>query len=447
MVPACCEHFGLTRQPFAVSPDPTFFYQSPSHRAALAHLIYGIKARRGFVVLTGEVGTGKTTVIHSLLRELNDGRTHIASVSGLISNPTDLLRSVCDDLDLIPPREHPKDIYDYLVLLNRFLLDSYRKGDDVALILDEAQNLSVEVLESVRLLSNFETSQDKLVQTLLVGQPELGARLNAPELRQLKQRVAVRHHLSPLSLAECKEYIARRLEVAGGGAAIFPASAVEAIYAYSGGIPRLINVLCNNGMLTAYVLSKQTVEAEMIEEAALDLNLPVPPGQSVTANAGEIAIQPKEAAAQAPPEQAPPAVETVAAKSPALSEVEKSFAVAPPKGGTGTDGGPKQVGAFPESLRRRLAARVGSNARQSVPAPSFDRMISALTVAMGPMAALVVRERIGGMGESLEAFPRWRFRELVELTSLEILSERLKVRYYALMSEEIRALRDHQEGK
>jgi len=447
MVPACREYFGLLRQPFAVSPDPTFLYQSPSHRAALAQLIYGIKARRGFVVLTGEVGTGKTTVIHSLLRELNDGRTHIASVSGLISSPVDLLRSVCDDLDLIPPREHPKDIYDYLVLLNRFLLDSYRKGDDVALILDEAQNLSVEVLESVRLLSNFETSQDKLVQILLVGQPELGARLNASELRQLKQRVAVRHHLSPLSLAECKEYIARRLEIAGGGAAIFPASAVEAIHAYSGGIPRLINVLCNNGMLTAYALSEATVEAAMIEEVARDLNLPASPRLSSTADEGPAATALKEAAVETPPEEQPQSVDSAAAKSSAASEVEKPFAAASPKAEAGTDGGPKQVGAFPESLRRRLAARVGSNARQSVPAPSFDRMISALTAAMGPMAALVVRERVGAMGESLEAFPRWRFRELVELTSQEILSERLKVRYGALMSEEIRALRARQEEK
>ena len=288
MVAACREHFGLTRQPFAVSPDPTFFYQSPSHRSALAQLIYGIKARRGFVVLTGEVGTGKTTVIHSLLRELNDGRTRFASVSGLISNPADLLRSVCDDLDLIPPREHPKDIYDYLVLLNRFLLDSYRKGDDVALILDEAQNLSVEVLESVRLLSNFETSQDKLVQILLVGQPELGERLETPALRQLKQRVAVRHRLSPLSFTECREYIARRLEIAGGGASIFPASAVAAIHGWSGGVPRLINVLCNNGMLAAYALGKKGVEAAMIEEAARDLNLKAPPGETPQFGAGAI---------------------------------------------------------------------------------------------------------------------------------------------------------------
>jgi hypothetical protein len=303
------------------------------------------------------------------------------------------------------------------------------------------------VLESVRLLSNFETSQDKLVQILLVGQPELGARLNAPELRQFKQRVAVRHHLSPLSPAECKEYIARRLEVAGGGPSIFPASAVEAIHAYSGGIPRLINVLCNNGMLAAHAAGKTAVDAAMIEEVARDLNLPVPPTPGVVADEETIAAEAVQAAPVPLPQEPPQSVDSATAKSPALSEVEKSFAGSLPKGEAGTDGGPKQVGAFPESLRRRLAARVGSKARQSVSRPFFDRMISALTEAMGPMAALVVRERIGAMGESIEAFPRWRFRELVELTSREILSERLKARYGAVMSEEIRALRAGEEEK
>ena len=275
----------------------------------------------------------------------------------------------------------------------------------------------------------------------------MGERLNAPELRQLKQRVAVRHHLSPLSLAECKEYIARRLEIAGGGAAIFPASAVEAIHAYSGGIPRLINVLCNNGMLTAYALGRAAVEGAMIEEVARDLNLPASPRLSSTADEGPAATALKEAAVETPPEEQSQSVDSAAANSPVVSEIEKSFAVASPKGQAGTDGAPRQVGAFPDSLRRRVAARVGSKARESVPAPFFDRMISALTEAMGPMAAFVMRERLGAMGESLEAFPKWRFRELVELTSQEILSDRLKIRYGALMSEEIRALRAGQEEK
>jgi general secretion pathway protein A len=155
MVPLYGEYFGLTRQPFSVSPDPNFLYRSPSHSEALAQIIYGIKARRGFVVLTGEVGTGKTTLIHSLLQQLSGDHTHIAFVFTLVTNAKDLLRFACEDLGLISLEDGQKEIHDYLAVLNQFLLASYRNGENVALIIDEAQNLSAEVLESVRLLSNF----------------------------------------------------------------------------------------------------------------------------------------------------------------------------------------------------------------------------------------------------------------------------------------------------
>jgi general secretion pathway protein A len=291
MVPLYGEYFGLTSQPFSVSPDPKFLYPSPSHREGLAQLTYGIKARRGFVVLTGEVGTGKTTLIHSLLQQLHDGHTHFALVFTLVTSMKDLLRSVCEDFGLVPLSDGQKDLHDYLAQLNQFLLEAYRKGDNTALVIDEAQNLSPEVLEGVRLLSNFETSEDKVLQILLVGQPELSARLNRPELRQLKQRIALRYHLNPLNLGEVKEYIAKRLEIAGGRASIFPAKTVEAVYAYSGGIPRLINILCDNGMLTAYALGKQSVEVGMIEETARDLNLSAWPGKSAAADAEIIPIK------------------------------------------------------------------------------------------------------------------------------------------------------------
>ncbi|MGH7766329.1 MAG: ExeA family protein, partial [Candidatus Binatia bacterium] len=231
MVPLYGEYFGLTSQPFSVSPDPKFLYPSPSHREGLAQLTYGIRARRGFVVLTGEVGTGKTTLIHSLLQQLHDGHTHFAFVFTLVTSLKDLLRFVCEDFGLVSLSDGQKDMHDYLAQLNQFLLESYRKGDNVALVIDEAQNLAPEVLEGVRLLSNFETSEDKVLQILLVGQPELSARLNRPELRQLKQRIALRYHLNPLSLGEVKEYIAKRLEVAGGRASIFPTKTVEAVHA------------------------------------------------------------------------------------------------------------------------------------------------------------------------------------------------------------------------
>ena len=273
------KHFGLTRLPFNVTPDPSFLYLSRGHREALAQLVYGIQARKGFVVLTGEVGTGKTTLIHALLQELN-GNTQTALIFNTILNQSDLLRTLCEDYGLLTADDARRDIHDYLTMLNRFFLESYRKGDNCAVIIDEAQNLSAEVLESVRLLSNFETSRDKLLQILMVGQPELGTRLNSPDLRQLKQRVALRHHLRPLSLAECSEYVARRLEIAGGTPEVFTPRALEMVFRYAGGTPRLVNILCDNGLVTAYALDKKRVEDTMIREVAEDLNLAMLEGPS-----------------------------------------------------------------------------------------------------------------------------------------------------------------------
>src|SRR3989304_9324961 len=272
MLPIYCEHFGLTREPFNITPDPSFLYVSGGRKEALAQLVYGIKSRRGFVVLTGEVGTGKTTLIQSLLEELN-GSTKTALIFNMIVSPKDLLRYVCEKFGLVSDRENQREMHDSLSLLQRFLLDTYRNGDNVAVIIDEAQNLPTEVLENVRLLSNFETTRGTLLQILLVGQPELSSRLNASELRQIKQRVALRHHLNPLNISECRAYIARRLEVAGGDLSLLTPEAAGAVHSYSSGIPRLINILCDNGLLTAYALRNKRVETAMISEIARDLQL------------------------------------------------------------------------------------------------------------------------------------------------------------------------------
>src|SRR5919106_2815700 len=219
-------HFGLGQAPFNITPDPAFLYLSASHREGLAQLCYGIRARKGFVVLTGEVGTGKTTLVHALLNELK-GSAQTALLFSTIVSPVDLLRSVCEEFGLIEPRRPLGEIHDYRVALNEFLLESYRKGENCALIIDEAQNLSAEVLESIRLLSNFETSKDKLLQIVLAGQPELSNRLNSQELRQLKQRITLRHHLRALSVQECQEYIASRLQVADGDPGVFSFQALD----------------------------------------------------------------------------------------------------------------------------------------------------------------------------------------------------------------------------
>lgn len=401
MQPPYLNHFGLVREAFKVTPDPGFLYMSASHREALAQLSYGISARRGFVVLTGEVGTGKTTLTHALLNELGQS-TQTALIFHLIVSPVDLLRYVCEDFGLLEDGSDHKGLHDYFTVLNRFLLESYRKGQNCALIIDEAQNLSPEVLESIRILSNFETSQDKLLQILLVGQPELAVRLNSPDLRQLKQRVTLRHHLRPLSFLECREYIARRLEVAGGDIGIFTTQALESVYRYAAGIPRLVNVLCDNGMLTAYALDKTEVDAAMVREVADDLNLNAGPSDkrySVLVGQREKTNHqtPHGAKAWDKPiwlnsnlNMETPSMETAASDTPRIVS-----------------------GAAPE---------IASG-------PLLDHIVGALTDAMGPLAPMVVREKIAALHEHAEAFPLERVQELVNVASEEVLDERLRARF------------------
>ena len=436
MLPVYCEHFGLTREPFNITPDPTFLYLSEGHREALAQLVYGIKSRRGFVVLTGEVGTGKTTLIQSLLEELN-GSTKTAHIFNMIVSPKDLLRYVCEKFGLVSDRENQKDVHDYLSLLERFLLDSYRNGDNVAVIIDEAQNLPTEVLENVRLLSNFETTRDKLLQILLVGQPELSSRLNASELRQIKQRVALRHHLKPLNISECRAYIARRLEIAGGDISLLTPDAAAAVYSYSGGIPRLINILCDNGLLTAYALRKKRVETAMIIEIGRDLQL-TPTGRVVKESpivglTGVTASRPNEenpqqTAAGIVERTAPPSFDRFSAKT----EVAAKTSI-----GMNRDSHPAISLAQQSSSQ---AANPAESIPDALPARFFDSMTRALTDAMGPMAALVVRDLVAGMGETVKAFPKRRVARLVEETSREILSDALKANYQRSMFEEIRGI-------
>jgi type II secretory pathway predicted ATPase ExeA len=437
MLPIYCDHFGLTREPFNITPDPSFLYLSDSHKEALAQLVYGIKARRGFVVLTGEVGTGKTTLIQCLLDELN-GTTKTALIFNMIVSPQDLLRYVCEKFGLVNYQENHKELHDYISLLEHFLLESYQKGENVALIIDEAQNLSAEVLENVRLLSNFETAREKLLQILLVGQPELGTRLNRADVRQIKQRVALRHHLSPLNRAECEKYIAKRLEIAGGSMSLFSSAAIAAVHSYSTGIPRLVNILCDNGLLTAYALRKASVEAAMIAEIARELQLNAPARHVVTGGEA-VVIKPKETSSREPKDGGFQFFDRANVEQQAKSMAKQFFAKVASSSEPTISDDPKSTNKAlhdpkPPESRVSTAAQSGSD---TVSSAFFGRMNFALTEAMGPMASLVIRDQVSALGESLETFPKSRLAELVESASQEILAASLKIRFQQTMFEEI----------
>jgi general secretion pathway protein A len=260
-------YYRCGREPFRSNPDPNFFYASPSHREALAQLRYVVQQRKGFAVITGEVGTGKTMLLRSLI-ETETPKVQIAYIFNPPRTCGALYEAIGDDLDIkLEPRMHPASE------LNGHLLRSFRAGETVALIFDEAHDLPIEVLEEIRLLTNIETSRAKLLQVILAGQPELEDMLDTPELRALRQRVVFRYSLLPLSRTETANYIASRLNDAGADHSPFTLSACEAVYRCSGGIPRLINVICDNAMLIGYAKDSPTIDHGEVDEVAQDLKL------------------------------------------------------------------------------------------------------------------------------------------------------------------------------
>ncbi len=262
------DYFGFNDAPFSIAPNPHYLYLSDRHREALAHLLYGISSDGGFILLTGEVGTGKTTVCRCLLEQIPDDVD-----TAFILNPkltaVELLATACDDLGVSYPADATiKTLVDQL---SRYLLESHDAGRKTVLIIDEAQNLSVEVLEQLRLLTNLETSQRKLLQIILLGQPELLDMLEQPALRQLAQRITARYHLEPLSHDEVASYIAHRLEVAGGNPALFSRAAVARVFRLSGGVPRLVNLICDRALLGTYASNRLTVGSKVINQAAKEI--------------------------------------------------------------------------------------------------------------------------------------------------------------------------------
>jgi general secretion pathway protein A len=262
-------HFNLGERPFSIAPDPRFLFMSSIHREALAHLLYGLGEGGGFVQLTGEVGTGKTTICRCLLEQVPDN-VDVALVLNPKVTAEELIATVCDELGVSYPEEI-HSIKTLTDLLNTHLLDAYSRGRRVVLIIDEAQNLSAEVLEQVRLLTNLETSTQKLLEIILIGQPELRAMLQRDEMRQLAQRVTARYHLEPISRGETGDYIRHRLQVCGTSHAIFTRRAINAIHRLSGGVPRLINILCDRAMLGAYVEGRSQVDHRIVRKAASEV--------------------------------------------------------------------------------------------------------------------------------------------------------------------------------
>jgi general secretion pathway protein A len=263
------EHFNLTERPFSITPDPRFLYMSARHREALAHLLYGLGDGGGFVQLTGEVGTGKTTICRCLLEQIPEN-VDLAVVLNPKVTAIELIATVCDELGVSYDTENVsvKLLTD---VLNRYLLDAYARGRHTVLIIDEAQNLSTDVLEQVRLLTNLETATQKLLQIILIGQPELRTLLAREDMRQLAQRVTARYHLEPISRDEASAYIKHRLQICGSSQAVFNKRAVDKIQQLSGGIPRLINVLCDRSMLGAYVEGKTQVDVKVVKKAASEV--------------------------------------------------------------------------------------------------------------------------------------------------------------------------------
>ena len=256
--------YGLTEKPFNATPDPKFLYMSPGHREALAQLLYGTQERKGFIALTGKVGTGKTTLLHALCQRLN-GESAVSFVVNSALPFDQFLEYVLEDLGINKVAESRAQ---RLIALNNFLIEQQRAGQNTVLIVDEAQNLDPLTLEQIRLLSNFETPTSKLLQILLVGQPELKSRLNLPELRQLKQRIALRCQIPALSLEETRSYIRTRLRIAGArDLGLFVDSAVDRISAYSGGIPRLINTVCDHCLLFGYADQKRRIDRHAVDQA------------------------------------------------------------------------------------------------------------------------------------------------------------------------------------
>ena len=263
------DYFGFREPPFSIAPDPRYLYMTAQHREALAHLVYGLNSDGGCILLTGEVGTGKTTICRCLLEQIPE-QAHVALLLNPKVSEIELLETICDELK-IPYPESGNSVKTYTDLIYQFLIESHRNNEKTVLIIDEAQNLSAPVLEQLRLLTNLETHQRKLLQIIILGQPELLDILASPEMRQLAQRITARYHLQPLDREEVRAYINHRLAVAGQNIQLFPDESVRLLYRLSNGVPRLINILCDRALLGAYVENRPAAAPSIVKKAASEV--------------------------------------------------------------------------------------------------------------------------------------------------------------------------------
>jgi general secretion pathway protein A len=405
--------FGFDEKPFHVTPNPRFFYSNPRYNEAYANLLYGIRESKGFMMLTGEVGTGKTTLLHKLILELESNVPFVFFYNTTLSFD-DLLGYVCSELRL---KFSGDSQLGKVQALNEFLLEQLKRGSTVALLIDEAQNLKEDVFENLRLLSNLETPNEKLLQIVLAGQPELEVKLDQPGLRQLKQRMSVQCRLDCLEPEEVAAFIRHRLQVAGGKRRdLFSHEAVREVASYSKGIPRLINVICDNALLIAFAKSQKKISPEVISEVASDLRLDSKL-QNFSAKAAASKI-PYGRGARNGHDAA-----LVWQKTGALNNHTNSTVDINGESGSTTT----------------LIPSPGKSTGEVATTLFLDALTIALTQAMGPMAPLVIREHIPLIDNSSN-LSRQSAEQLVESVSSEVLDDLLKIRFKNKMAQVAAAL-------
>ena len=468
------KYFGFREAPFNLTPDPKFFFDGPLHREAWASLLYGIKEKKGFVVVTGEVGTGKTTLIRKVLRSL-EATHHSVFIFNTRLTFDELLETILRDLDL---EQSGAGRVAMLEKLNEFLLEKIRAGHTVSIIIDEAQNLTEDVLEGVRLLSNMETDREKLLQIILVGQPELDVKLNARSLRQLKQRVTLWCRLDCLGQKDTESYIQHRLNVAGyEGTGLFDAAALSCIWEETSGIPRLINAVCDSALLTAFATSKKTVSVSIVHESVRDLRIKQdsqrsqvvadgsdfePPEGKLSGSFGGVREgrivgksrrsedqdgslfrrQSAVAAADLMPEPVArePRSDVVARSELREHKRHQMRAVASvaelkekrnPEKARVIEIAENQWPSRPITANADMFAAPSQKFDDGpddtlVPAAFFEKLCAALTEAMGPMAPIVIRSEVAALGESMQRFPVDKLWQLTQQIKGEILNGALR---------------------